>query len=361
MFLDAYFAKKYINFKQFKNLTKLIKLEYNKSITEFTTFGVPVSASYFVSFDSKELLIKILNDENLKSKKKLILGGGSNILFTENFDGLVLKNELKGIEVISEDKEEVIVKVGAGENWHEFVLFCVEKGWGGVENLSLIPGSVGASPMQNIGAYGVEIKDVFIQLEAINLETNQIEVFSKDECKFGYRESIFKNTHKNKYIITSVSFKLSKKPQFNTSYGAIEKELENMKVSELSIKAISDAVIAIRSSKLPDPKVIGNAGSFFKNPVISEDKFEKLIEKFPEIAHYPQLDGTVKIAAGWLIDKLGWKGKSFDSYGVHKNQALVLVNYGESKGSDIYDLSTDILNSVKDTFDIELEREVNIC
>ena len=340
---------------------KLINLEYNKSITEYTTFGVPVLADYFASFNSKESLISILENDIVKDKRKLILGGGSNILFTENFHGIVLKNDIKGIEIISENEEELYVKVGAGENWHEFVIYCVDKGWGGVENLSLIPGSVGASPMQNIGAYGVEIKDVFVELDALNLKTKQVEKFTNKECKFGYRESIFKNSHKDKYIILSVTYRLSKNPNFNISYGAIEKQLSVMNIKELSIKAISDAVIAIRSSKLPDPKEIGNAGSFFKNPVISKEKFSNLIEEFPEIAHYPQTDGTVKIAAGWLIDQLGWKGKTFGTYGVHKNQALVLVNYEKSKGKDIYDLSTKILESVKEEYDILLEREVNIC
>ncbi len=338
----------------------MVNIEYNKSITEYTTFGVPVSSNYFFAFSSVQELKSVLANNLVKDEKKLILGGGSNMLFTKNFDGIVLKNEINGIEIISENNAEVILKVGAGENWHDFVIYCVEKGWGGIENLSLIPGSVGASPMQNIGAYGVEIKDVFVELEAFNLETKKIEIFDNTTCKFGYRESIFKNSHKDKYIITSVTYKLSKNPVFNTSYGAIENQLNEMGISELSVKAISDAVIAIRSSKLPDPKEIGNAGSFFKNPIITKEKFEKLQAKFSNIANYPQADGTVKIAAGWLIDQLGWKGKTYDGYGVHKNQALVLVNYSKSNGKDIYDLSTNILNSVKEKYNIELEREVNI-
>ncbi|MGB1040841.1 MAG: UDP-N-acetylmuramate dehydrogenase [Flavobacteriales bacterium] len=276
------------------------------------------------------------------------------------FDGLVLKNELLGIEQVKEDSSQVWLKVGAGENWHEFVMHCVKQNLGGIENLSLIPGNVGASPMQNIGAYGVEIKDVFVSLEALNIATQEIEVFDNESCKFGYRESIFKNTHKGKYIILSVTYKLSKNPVFNTSYGAIENQLQDMGIKKLSVKSISDAVIAIRSSKLPDPKKIGNAGSFFKNPIVSKQKFEKLIIDFPSIAHYIQNDGSVKIAAGWLIDQLGWKGKTYENYGVHKKQALVLVNYGGSKGKDIYNLSTDIMNSVKNKYDIQLEREVNI-
>ena len=231
---------------------------------------------------------------------------------------------------------------------------------GGVENLSLIPGSVGASPMQNIGAYGVEVKDVFVELEALNTETKKIETFTNKACKFGYRESVFKNTHKGKYIITSVTFELSKKPSFNVSYGAIENKLKEMGVLKLSVKSVSDAVIAIRKSKLPDPKKIGNAGSFFKNPVISQKQFKNLKLKFPNIANYPQQDGSVKIAAGWLIDQLGWKGRTFGTYGVHINQALVIVNYDRSNGKDIFDLSTAILDSVKEKYDIQLEREVNI-
>lgn len=338
----------------------MVQFEYNKSIQEFTTFGVPVEADVFCRFASTEELQTILGEKKYHNSQKLILGGGSNMLFTKNFDGIVLKNEIKGIEIVSESEEELFIKVGAGENWHQFVLYCVDHNWGGVENLSLIPGNVGASPMQNIGAYGVEIKDVFHSLEAIEIETLETKEFDNSACKFGYRESIFKNTHKGKYIITSVTYKLRKKPVFNTSYGAIESQLKQMGVSELSVKSISDAVIAIRSSKLPDPKVIGNAGSFFKNPVVSSEKFESLSLDFPKIANYPQQDGSVKIAAGWLIDQLGWKGKKMDNYGVHKNQALVLVNYGGGKGSDIFNLSSQIIESVMNTFGIQLEREVNI-
>ena len=282
------------------------------------------------------------------------------MLFTKNFEGLVLKNNIKGIKIVKENDTDVFLESGAGENWHEFVLYCVKKGYAGVENLSLIPGNVGASPMQNIGAYGVEIKDVFDSLEAIEIKTGKVRIFNKEECNFGYRESVFKNIYKNQFIITSVVFKLSKTPKFNISYGAIESELEKMNISKLSIKAISDAVINIRSSKLPDPKVIGNAGSFFKNPVISISQFEDLKERYPQLAYYKLPSGEIKIAAGWLIDHLGWKGKRIEDYGVHKNQALVLVNYGESDGKDIYDLSSLIMKSVFKNFQISLEREVNI-
>ena len=333
-------------------------LQRNKSLLAFNTFGIDATASHFSSFDSiaslKELLL------NRHDMPLFILGGGSNILFTQDFNGLVLKNEILGFEILEENEETVLVKAGAGMNWHEFVLKCISLDYGGVENLSLIPGNVGASPMQNIGAYGVEIKDVFHSLEAFHIETGEVRVFNKEECNFGYRESVFKNIYKDQYVITSVTFLLTKKPIFKTSYGAIKAELEAMGVEELSIKAISNAVINIRSSKLPNPKEIGNAGSFFKNPVIKKEQFDELIKNFPEIANYPLPNGDVKIAAGWLIDSLGWKGKRIGDYGVHKNQALVLVNYGNSSGGDIYNLSTDILNSVKQTFGIELEREVNI-
>jgi UDP-N-acetylmuramate dehydrogenase len=290
---------------------------------------------------------------------RIILGGGSNVLFTKDFEGLVLINEIKGINVKHETEDEVIVQVGAGENWHGFVLYAIEKGWGGIENLSLIPGSVGASPMQNIGAYGVEIKDVFFELEAMDIRTGEIKYFDKDACDFGYRESVFKKSAKDQFFITRVTYKLTKRNhKLNTSYGAIEAELEQAGVQP-SIKSISDAVVSIRKSKLPDPKEIGNAGSFFKNPVIEEAQFQKLQKSFPDMVNYPS-DSGVKIAAGWLIDQLGWKGKTFENYGVHKNQALVLVNYGGAEGEQIWDLSQQIIDAVKEKYDIQLEREVNI-
>lgn len=338
----------------------MIDIQYNKSIRSFTTFGVPVIAKKFTKFSNLQELKEVILHPELKNEEILILGGGSNLLFTKDFNGVVVLNTIQGIEIVEETDEKVLVKSGAGENWHEFVLYCVRNNFAGVENLSLIPGSVGASPMQNIGAYGVEIKDVFHSLEAFHIESGEIKTFTNEECNFGYRESIFKNKVKNQFVITSVTFALSKKPEFKTSYGAINTELELMGIKELSIKAISQAVINIRTSKLPDPKEIGNAGSFFKNPVISREHFEQLIAQFPEIANYPLPDGSVKIAAGWLIDFLGWKGKRIGDYGVHKNQALVLVNYKEAQGSDIFNLSSQILASVEKTFGIKLEREVNI-
>jgi UDP-N-acetylmuramate dehydrogenase len=296
----------------------------------------------------------------------LILGGGSNILFTKDYDGMVLKNEISGIKVLHEEPAYVYVKVGAGENWHSFVLHCIDLHWAGVENLSLIPGNVGAAPMQNIGAYGVELSSVFLSLEAFHLKEKKIVTFTAADCGFGYRESVFKNKLKDQFVILSVTFKLKKQPVFHTSYGAIEQELEKMGVKELSIKAISDAVISIRKSKLPDPKEIGNAGSFFKNPSVSKEKSQILNSKFQAINGHENVDGTVKLAAAWLIEQCGpeygtsWKGYRKGDAGCHSKQALVLVNYGNAQGKEIYDLSEEILQTVKEKFGIILEREVNI-
>ena len=336
-----------------------MELQKNISLKPFNTFGIDVNARHFAEFSSVDDLREIY--KNLPSEKIIILGGGSNVLFTENINGLVLRNSIRGIELINEDEDYYYVKSGAGEVWHEFVLYCINKNYAGVENLSLIPGSVGAGPMQNIGAYGVEIKDVFFELEAFNIKTQATETFNLTDCEFGYRESIFKRKHKNKYVIVSVTFKLRKKPVFNTSYGAIENELERMGVKELSIKAISDAVINIRQSKLPDPKEIGNSGSFFKNPEISAQKFNSLKEIFPGIVGFHlENKERVKLAAGWLIEQCGWKGKRVGNTGAHKNQALVLVNYGDATGDEIYNLAMQIQKSVQEKFDVLLEPEVNI-
>ena len=334
-------------------------IQENISLKPFNTFGIEASTRYFGRFSSVEELNQILTSN--KDKELLILGGGSNILLTKNFDGLTLINEIKGFEVTKNDGDSVIVKSGAGEIWHEFVLKCIENNFSGVENLSLIPGSVGASPMQNIGAYGVEIKDVFESVEAYHIPTGELHTFSKEECEFGYRESVFKRKYKGQYVIIYVSYKLSlSAPKVNTSYGAIESELKEMNISTPSIKDVSQAVINIRSSKLPNPKEIGNAGSFFKNPVISKELFDKLIVEFPTIPNYPAENDGKKIAAGWLIEQCGWKGKTLGHYGVHKLQALVLVNYKGATGTEIYDLSSSIIKDVEDKFGITLEREVNI-
>ncbi len=337
-----------------------MKILENYSLKSLNTFGINVSSKYFLEARSVKEFQTFLKKEELKEIPKLIIGGGSNILFTKDFDGLVIKNNIKGIEIIREDAQYVYVKSGAGEVWHNFVLFCIEHNFAGVENLSLIPGSVGAGPMQNIGAYGIELKEVFYELEALHIKSGKLKVFDKSACKFGYRSSIFKSEVKNEFIIVSVTFKLNKKPDFNTSYGAIETELKAMNVSEISIKAISDAVCNIRRSKLPDPAVIGNAGSFFKNPEVEESTYAKLKEKYPNLIGYPTQKGTIKLAAGWLIEQCGWKGKQIENYGVHKNQALVLVNYGGAEGKNIFALSKQIQASVKDTFGVELEIEVNI-
>ena len=333
-------------------------IEKNISLRTYNTFGFDMEAEYFASFDSITKLSQII--KNNLSKSIFVLGGGSNILLTKNIDGLVVRNEIKGIKIISEDENFVTVESGAGESWHEFVLYCISKNWSGVENLSLIPGSVGASPMQNIGAYGVEIKDVFDYLLAYNLESGETEKFNAEQCQFGYRESIFKQALKGKYVICYVAFKLSKKALKNTTYGAIEDELKKMGIVDPSIQDISNAVIAIRQSKLPDPALIGNAGSFFKNPIVSETLVNQLKEKFPDRPNYPSAIGTRKLAAGWLIEQAGWKGKTFGNYGVHQKQALVLVNYGGGTGKDIYDLSTAIIEDIKTKFNVMLEREVNI-
>lgn len=333
-------------------------IQENVSLQAYNTFGLEAQARYFAAFSSVDELKSILQSKN--DEPIMVLGGGSNILLTQDVDALVLKNDLKGISCIKEEDKQVWIKAMGGEVWHEFVMHCIENGWGGIENMSLIPGSVGAAPMQNIGAYGVEIKDVFQSLEALNLETLEIEEFDAEACQFGYRESVFKRALKGKYIIVSVTLKLSLEHILNTSYGAITSQLEAMGISQPTIKDVSNAVIHIRQSKLPDPKEIGNSGSFFKNPVISRKQFEGLKEQYPDIANYPIDEENVKIAAGWLIDRAGWKGKTLGNYGVHKNQALVLVNYGGADGKDIYQLSQDILDSIFEKYGIQLEREVNI-
>ena len=335
-------------------------IESKVSLKQFNTFGIDVSSKFFAQAQNEDEVRSVIQSNEFLNNENLILGGGSNILFTKNFDGIVLRNNIGGVEVLEETSESVLVKVGGGVVWHEFVLFCISQGWNGTENLSLIPGSVGASPMQNIGAYGVEIKEIFHELEAIHLKTGEIQYFNNTECDFGYRESVFKNKHKGEYLISRVTFRLSKIPNFNVSYGAIEKQLEVMNVRDLTAKSVSDAVVSIRQSKLPDPKKIGNSGSFFKNPIVDELIYKEVKRKYPDAVGYSVGKGKMKLAAGWLIDQAGWKGKTIDNYGVHKNQALVLVNYGGATGKQVYDLSTEILLSVKEKFGVDLEREVNI-
>jgi len=332
------------------------------SLRKYNSFGIDAFAADMLELNNISQAQEFFKTNNLKHKNHLILGGGSNILLTKNFDGLILKNNILGKKIINDDPDHVILEVGAGENWHEFVLYCIENNYAGLENLSLIPGNVGASPMQNIGAYGVEVKDLIVAVEAIEIKSGEIVNFSNEECKFEYRSSIFKTSHKNRFIITTVQFKLSKNPTFKIEYGAIRSELENRGISEenLSIKAISEAVIAIRQSKLPDPNEIGNAGSFFKNPIVTEEQKNTLLNVYADMPFYTIGDNNFKLAAGWLIEKAGWKGFREKDFGVHQKQALVLVNYGKADGADIYNLSERILQSVKQKFGVTLEREVNI-
>ena len=333
-----------------------MEFNHNHPLKNLNTFGISANAENFANFNSIEELKRLL--ENAK-QPLMILGGGSNILLTQNIKGSILKNEIFGIDIIEEDNKSVTVKVGGGVVWHDFVSWSIERNLGGLENLSLIPGSVGAAPMQNIGAYGSEIKSVFKQLEAVNIESKELKIFENKDCQFGYRTSIFKTQLKNKYVICSVTFRLNKYPEFNTSYGAIEDELRDM--GEItSLKSISQAVINIRSRKLPDPNIIGNSGSFFKNPTISNIEFQSLKKDFPLIVGYPNGDNETKVAAGWLIEQAGWKGFRDGDAGVHKNQALVLVNYGNAKGIDILNLAKKIQDSVAQKFGIQLIPEVNI-
>lgn len=332
----------------------------NISLKEYNTFGLDAKAAQFVECNTLEEVQVLCITFNLSERDIFILGGGSNILLTKDFSGMVVKMNLKGIAKVNETEEHVYIKANSGENWHEFVLFCVEKGYGGVENLSLIPGCIGAAPMQNIGAYGVEVKDVIDTVDAVEISTGVKTVFTNAECKFGYRESIFKNEAKGKYIITSVTFKLTKTPKLNISYGAIKDVLQEKGISTPNLKDVSDAVIAIRSSKLPDPKILGNSGSFFKNPEIDATIYHQLKEKYPEIPGYVLSSNQVKVPAGWLIEQCGWKGKRVGNTGAHKDQALVLVNYGNATGNEIYALALEIQKSVRDKFGIHIMPEVNI-
>ena len=332
----------------------------NKSLKSYNTFGIDCNSSFFARINTLKDLEELYQHPLFKSQKKLILGGGSNILFTSNYEGLVIKNEIKGIEIKKETNDVVEVQIGAGVNWHEFVTYAVNNKWGGVENMSLIPGNCGTAPMQNIGAYGVEIKDTFISLNAYEIETGETVSFDRKKCDFGYRESVFKNDLKDQYIILDITLRLQKKPILNTKYGDINNTLIKNNISKPTIKDVSNAVIEIRTSKLPNPKEIGNAGSFFKNPIIQQDQFKELKTKFPEIVSYPVNEKQVKLAAGWLIEKAGWKGRDFGDFGVHKKQSLVLVNYNNASGKEIFDLSQDILEDVYQKFQVKLEREVNI-
>jgi UDP-N-acetylmuramate dehydrogenase len=377
----------------------------NISLQKYNTFGIDAIARYFAVFSTQDQLADLLQQAaglpagsvarlpgsagRVAGSTRVsepfraplfVLGGGSNILLTKNIDGPVMRNEIKGIELVDEDEHYVYVTAGAGESWNEFVQYCLKRNWAGVENLSLIPGSVGAAPMQNIGAYGVEIKDVFHELTAWDLREGKVYIFTLNDCRFGYRDSIFKGESRGRFVILSVTFRLNKIPVFHIAYGAIREELEKMGVQDLSIQAISQAVVHIRTSKLPDPAQIGNAGSFFKNPTIPSIHFEYLQKQFPGIVGYPEASpagtgtgsasapakppasapATTKLAAGWLIEQCGWKGYRHGDAGVHARQALVLVNYGNATGHELYELSEEILKSVHERFGVTLEREVNI-
>jgi UDP-N-acetylmuramate dehydrogenase len=334
-----------------------LNIKENISLKNYNTFGISVFAKRFISVDSVYELQQVLKVE----KDFFLISGGSNMLLTKNIEKLVIHINTKGISIDKEDDNFVYLTVNSGENWHDFVLWCVSQNYGGIENLSLIPGNVGTCPIQNIGAYGVEVKDTITVVEGLEVASGKILTFSNKDCKFGYRNSIFKNTHKGKIIITSVGFKLTKKNhQLNTSYGAIETHLISNKISNPSLKDISDAVISIRKSKLPDPKDIGNSGSFFKNPVIPMSQFLKLKKEHPTIPSYLISDTEIKVPAGWLIEQSGFKGKRFGDAGVHHKQALVIVNYRNASGQDIYELAKKIKQTVQKRFKINLEIEVNI-
>ncbi|WP_062059981.1 UDP-N-acetylmuramate dehydrogenase [Aquimarina longa] len=336
-----------------------MKVENNKSLKEYNTFGINSTASEFVSITSEADLINAISI--IHKRPIFILSGGSNMLLTKNLDAFVLHIKIKGITVIEESENSVLISVNAGENWHDFVQYCIKNNYGGLENLSLIPGYVGSAPIQNIGAYGVELKDTMISCEAINIATRKKHIFSNKDCKFGYRNSIFKNEVKGEYIITKVTFNLTKKEHtLTTSYGAIESALNDQGITKPTIKDISEAVIKIRKSKLPDPSKIGNSGSFFKNPVITKSHFTKLQKIYPNIPSYKIDDDHIKVPAGWLIEQSGFKGKRWGDAGVHEKQALVLVNYDNATGKEILDLSKKIISGIKEKFDILLETEVNI-
>ncbi|HVO74465.1 MAG TPA: UDP-N-acetylmuramate dehydrogenase [Ignavibacteriaceae bacterium] len=337
-----------------------MKILEDYPLKDKNTFGIDVKAEWFFEFNSENELKEILSLDQFKSVPKLILGGGSNILFTKDFPGIVLKNSIPGIKIIKENGEFVLIEAGSGVIWHELVLYCVNRNFGGIENLSLIPGTVGAAPIQNIGAYGQELKDVFESLGGVFIDDRRYQTFTSEECRFGYRDSIFKNELKDKFIITKVILRLNKKPVLNLQYGAVKGELDKMNLKEITIKDVSDVICRIRRSKLPDPSEIGNAGSFFKNPEIPESKFESLKKELPEIIGYKIGNGKVKLAAGWLIEQCGWKGKRVGNTGAHAKQALVLVNYGNAGGNEILSFAERIKESVFRKFGINLKEEVNV-
>lgn len=334
-------------------------IQENYPLTSHNTFGVHAQARWFVAIEQERDLVDLFAQDWVKTVPKLVLGGGSNVLFTKNFDGLVIWMANKGIKEVL-DGNSVVLTAAAGEVWNDLVQYAVTKGFAGMENLSLIPGTVGASPVQNIGAYGVELESIFDSCRAFEWATGTFKTFTKADCGFSYRESIFKQALKGQYLVTEVSFRLSLVPRIRTSYGAIQEELQKRGIDHPSIKDVSEVVSAIRVSKLPDPSTIGNAGSFFKNPIISSHQFGQILSTFPDIVHYPAGEGKVKLAAGWLIEQCGWKGKILGRTGTWKNQALVLVNHGGATGNEVFDFSERIIESVYERFGVRLEREVNV-
>ena len=336
----------------------MFEIKENISLKNYNTFGIDVKSRFFVECSSVQELSGFLNIHRKQNLPLMILGGGSNVLFTKDFAGYILMPNIQGIEIIEENNGHVIIRVGAGVDWDEFVESCVNKNWSGIENLSLIPGNVGTCPIQNIGAYGVEVKDVIIEVVTLEIDTLRTHLFKNEDCQFGYRDSIFKRKLKGKHIITHVVFKLKKQPDFKLNYGNLKEELKRF--DEINLRNIRQAVIDVRNSKLPKPEEIGNSGSFFKNPVIERSKANELIKQYPEMPSYRQGDNLIKIPAGWLIQQAGWKGKKTGNTGVHEKQALVLVNYGNATGAEVYKLAVKIQKSVKEIFDIDLEIEVNI-
>lgn len=337
----------------------MIKIFENYDLTQLNTFGISARAKFFIELNNEFDLIELLKSKEFKNNQKLFLGSGSNILFTKDFDGMVILNKIKGIEILKEDSENVLIKSMGGEIWHNLVTFAVNKGYWGIENLSLIPGTVGAAPVQNIGAYGVELKNVLESVETYDIDTGEKKVFEKEKCEFGYRNSIFKNKLKGKYFISAITLKLSKIEKQNIDYKILKEYLKNNKIEVKNSKDISDAVSSIRKSKLPDPALLGNAGSFFKNVYVNKKIFQKLKLKYPDISFFEE-DNQIKIPAGWLIEKCGWKGKKIGNVGVHERQALVLVNYGNATGEEVKSLSEQIISSVFLKFGLTLEREVNL-
>ncbi len=339
----------------------MISIKEKISLKAYNTFGIDVQAKYFCSVESVEQFSELFSSDLFKNEMRIFLGGGSNMLFTKDFKGLVIHNAIHGIEKYNETEETISLRVASGVPWHQFVLHCIKNNWGGVENLSLIPGTVGAAPIQNIGAYGVEVSEVIENVEAFELINGKKKSFSKDECRFNYRESTFKNDLKEKYFISSVTLRLSKiNHKINIEYGAIKDTLSQLKITNTTIQTVSDAVIKIRREKLPDFSLIGNAGSFFKNPEVNQARFMKLKSDFPSMPYYPTANQQVKVPAGWLIERCGWKGKKINHVGVHPLQALVLVNYGGAKGEEIFELAMKIIQSVKEKFSVTLTPEVNI-